>query len=209
MSATVQFTKSLAFNLTLHKLFIAVWPDISSRFRGRAVPVRTHWAALFQRRSERPKSRLAGQAAQPKPASDSLLFGNPAAVTRQTRQPPCLVIISCVIPGHGLTALLGRHRAFQTVPRPAAMEDGNDVGGGQRSTPKPRRNLAPSRPRICAKAPPLSGRSVPRASSGRDRLLAVIASKAKGPRPGVSNRGFWSGLLRWLALTVAMPGKTA
>ncbi|MFZ2109098.1 MAG: hypothetical protein WAV18_27625, partial [Roseiarcus sp.] len=47
MSATVQFTKSLAFNLTLHKLFIAVWPDISSRFRGRAVPVRTHWGRPF------------------------------------------------------------------------------------------------------------------------------------------------------------------
>ena len=47
MSATVQFTKSLAFNLTLHKLFIAVWSDISSRFRGRAVPVRTRRGRPF------------------------------------------------------------------------------------------------------------------------------------------------------------------
>jgi hypothetical protein len=49
MSATVQLTESLAVNLTLHKLFVAVWPDIPAGFAGRAVPVRTHWGRPVSR----------------------------------------------------------------------------------------------------------------------------------------------------------------
>ena len=182
MSATVQFTKSLAFNLTLHKLFIAVWPDISSRFRGRAVPVRTRWGRPFSE-----AKRAAQESARRPSCSAKAGIGLPFVWESGGRHAPNATAallgnyIMRHLPEHGLTALLGRHRAFQTVPRPAATEDGNDVDGAQRSTPRPRRNLALSQPRICAKAPPLSGRSVPRASSGVIRYSPSSRARRSDP----------------------------
>jgi hypothetical protein len=181
MSATVQFTKSLAFNLTLHKLFIAVWPDISSRFRGRAVPVRTHWGRPFSE-AKRAAQESASRASCSAKAGIRLPFVWESGGRHAPNATAALLgIISFVIPGHGLTALVGRHRAFQIVPLPAAMENGNDVDGAQRSTPRPRRNLALSQPRICAKAPPLSGRSVPRASSGVIRCSPSSRARRSDP----------------------------